>query len=140
MKWSTLVLICALGCNKDEKNPDTDTVSGDADADTDTDSDTDAPYATNCAGAQIGTFAGDEEGPLTGTLQPSGLLVVQLTTSLGQVNASGQIAEDGTMDGGQADVSIVGNYDLVACSGGGTWTASLVTESGTWEISRDGSE
>ena len=141
MKWWTLVAIGLMACNGDKDDTAaTDEADADADADSDTDTDSTATFAKNCAGPQIGSFEGGESGTITGTLQESGYMLVSFETSLGPINSAGQISEDGTVAGGEADVSITGTYDLVGCTGGGTWAASSLEIDGTWQISRDGSE
>src|SRR5688500_13436424 len=98
----------------------------------------DAPsttFAAACAGPVEGTFDGDITGPLDGELCDDGLVFVRFDSEVigGTVSSTGQIAEDGTIDGGESGLAIVGTFDLATCTGAGTWIDTNYDLEGTWE-------
>lgn len=133
MKWWTLVALGLTACNgdKDEETGETgETVPVE-----------ECPSAgvdtTACEGAIVGSFAGDESGAITGLMRDDGVLFVSFELEgTGIVNACAVLQADGTIAGSQADVTIDGTYDVATCMATGEWAASSVSESGTWEVSR----
>jgi hypothetical protein len=142
MRWSW-VWIGLLACNGNTTDTAT-TGDGDGDTDADTDEcDTPETYAAACAGPVSGSFDSDgediDDGTLEGDLCQNGVVSVRFDSEVigGTISSSGRIAEDGSIDGGESGLSIVGMFDLVTCIGNGTWDDSNFGLSGTWEMASE---